>query len=112
MDSLSRSAESLLTSAKRLEQEMKRETSYWRQVLAIKEAGWPICRIPGERQTLGVRFGFTEGRRIIGAYCQIWKLIVRQLTQTSGIGASRRCVGTQTVRFNWIGDRDGKGIKD
>ncbi|KAL8679419.1 MAG: hypothetical protein Q9186_004296 [Xanthomendoza sp. 1 TL-2023] len=61
MDSLSRGADSLLTSAKRLEQEMERENTYWEQVLAVKAAGWPICRIPGERQTLGVRFGFAEG---------------------------------------------------
>ncbi|KAL8804745.1 MAG: hypothetical protein Q9200_005701 [Gallowayella weberi] len=61
MQSLSRSADSLLTSARRLEQEMERESAYWKQVLAVKATGWPICRMPGERQTLGVRFGFSEG---------------------------------------------------
>ncbi|KAL8911889.1 MAG: hypothetical protein Q9171_003016 [Xanthocarpia ochracea] len=60
MRSLTRSADSLLTSATRLEQEIERESTYWRQVLAVKEAGWPICRLPGDRQALAVRFGFAE----------------------------------------------------
>ncbi len=63
MRSLTRSADSLLTSATRLEQEIERESTYWRQVLAVKEAGWPICRYPGDRQALAVRFGFAEGIR-------------------------------------------------
>ncbi|KAL8929162.1 MAG: hypothetical protein Q9172_000597 [Xanthocarpia lactea] len=60
MRSLTRSADSLLTSATRLEQEIERESTYWRQVLAVKDAGWPICRLPGDRQALAVRFGFAE----------------------------------------------------
>lgn len=61
MRSLTRSADSILTSATRLEQEMERESTYWQQILEIKEAGWPVSRLPGDRQTLGVRFGFAEG---------------------------------------------------
>ena len=61
MQSLSRSADSLLKSASRLEQEVERETIYWQQVLAVKENGWSLCRLPGEAHTLGVRFGFGEG---------------------------------------------------
>ncbi|KAI4102121.1 MAG: hypothetical protein LQ339_004795 [Xanthoria mediterranea] len=60
MRSLTRSADSILTSATRLEQEMGRESTYWQQILEIKEAGWPVSRLPGDRQTLGVRFGFAE----------------------------------------------------
>ncbi|KAL8883049.1 MAG: hypothetical protein Q9192_007472 [Flavoplaca navasiana] len=58
--SLTRSADSLLNSATRLEKEMERESTYWQQVLQVKEAGWPVSRLPGDRQTLGVRFGFAE----------------------------------------------------
>ncbi|KAL9032052.1 MAG: hypothetical protein Q9180_006730, partial [Flavoplaca navasiana] len=58
--SLTRSADSLLNSATRLEKEMERESTYWQQVLQVKEAGWPVSRLPGDRQTLGVRFGFGE----------------------------------------------------
>ncbi|KAL8728273.1 MAG: hypothetical protein Q9166_005514 [cf. Caloplaca sp. 2 TL-2023] len=61
MHSLTRSADSLLASATRLEQEIERENTYWGQVLAVRDAGWPLCRIPAERQTLGVRFGCAEG---------------------------------------------------
>ncbi|KAL9002121.1 MAG: hypothetical protein Q9188_004932 [Gyalolechia gomerana] len=61
MQSLARSADSLLKSASRLEQEMERETAYWQEILAVKESGWSLCRLPGEGHTLGVRFGFGEG---------------------------------------------------
>ncbi|KAL8991884.1 MAG: hypothetical protein Q9169_007568 [Polycauliona sp. 2 TL-2023] len=60
MRSLTRSADSLLTSATRLEEEMARETTYWQQVLEVKKAGWPLSRLPGDRQIMGVRFGFAE----------------------------------------------------
>ncbi|KAL8865416.1 MAG: hypothetical protein Q9198_009333 [Flavoplaca austrocitrina] len=59
--SLTRSADSLLNSATRLEKEMERESTYWQQVLQVKEAGWPVSRLPGDKQTLGVRFGLAEG---------------------------------------------------
>lgn len=61
LQSLTRSADSLLASASRLEQEMEHETTYWQQILSVKEKGWSICRIPGDSSTLGVRFGFAEG---------------------------------------------------
>ena len=64
--SLTRSADSLLNSATRLEKEMERESTYWRQVLQVKEAGWPVSRLPGDRQTLAVRFGFAEGMLLKG----------------------------------------------
>ena len=58
---LNRTVDSILASATRLEKEIESETKYWEQVLAIDEKGWAICRIPQERHTLGVRFGFLEG---------------------------------------------------
>ena len=61
LQSLDSVADTLLRSAARLEQEMERETKYWGQVLAIKEQGWSLCRLPGERHTLGVKYGFGEG---------------------------------------------------
>lgn len=64
LNALASTADSLLRSASRLEQEIERETRYWEQVLTIKGQGWPICRLPRERHTLGVRFGFAEGDRI------------------------------------------------
>lgn len=54
-------ADSLLKSATRLEQEMERETTYWEKILAVKEQGWSVCRLPREKHTLGVKYGFSEG---------------------------------------------------
>ena len=64
MQSLGSAADLLLTSATRLEEETKRESTYWNQVLAVKEYGWALCRLPREKHTLGVRYGFAEGSRI------------------------------------------------
>ena len=61
MQSLNSVADSLLNSASRLEQEIERETKYWEKVLAVKGNGWSICRLPREKHTLGVKYGFSEG---------------------------------------------------
>ena len=61
LQSLNGAADSLLRSATRLEEEMGRETKYWEQVLAVKEKGWSLHRLPREKHTLGVRYGFAEG---------------------------------------------------
>ncbi|MCJ1464181.1 RNA polymerase II mediator complex subunit [Pseudocyphellaria aurata] len=60
IQSLDSVAESLLKSATRLEQEIERESKYWGQVLAVKEQGWSLSRLPREKHTLGVRYGFAE----------------------------------------------------
>lgn len=39
---------------------MGKETTYWDQVLAVKEKGWSLSRLPREKHTLGVRYGFAE----------------------------------------------------
>lgn len=46
-----------------LEAEIEAEGKYWQGVMAVKQAGWSICKVPKERHTLGVRFGFSEGKR-------------------------------------------------
>ncbi|KAJ5152585.1 Mediator of RNA polymerase II transcription subunit 17 [Penicillium canariense] len=50
----------LLSAATRLEGEIKSETRYWNEVLAIKDKGWKVCRLPREKQALGVQYGFIE----------------------------------------------------
>lgn len=62
IQNLNKTADSILASATRLEKEIELETAYWKQVLTISENGWAICRLPTEKHTLGVRFGFSEGR--------------------------------------------------
>ena len=53
----------LLNAASRLEGEVATESRYWNEVLAVKNKGWKICRLPRERQALGVQYGFLEGER-------------------------------------------------
>lgn len=61
LNSLTMAADSLLHSARRLEKEVEREGRYWEQALAISQRGWSLCRMPRDKHTLGVRFGFREG---------------------------------------------------
>ncbi|KAI9769956.1 MAG: RNA polymerase II mediator complex subunit [Geoglossum simile] len=60
LQGLENTAESLLRSADRLEKEVESECKYWTQILAVRDKGWSVCRLPRERHTLGVRFGFGE----------------------------------------------------
>ncbi|KAF9238166.1 hypothetical protein DTO027I6_7871 [Penicillium roqueforti] len=53
-------ANKLLQAASRLETEVASETRYWNEVLAVKDKGWKISRLPRERQSLGVQYGFLE----------------------------------------------------
>lgn len=62
MQSLNTAADSLLKSATRLEGEIGKESRYWDQVLAVKDRGWPLSRLPREKHTLGVHYGFAEAR--------------------------------------------------
>lgn len=46
---------------KMLEKEVELEESYWADVVSVTENGWSVCRLPQQRHTLGVRYGFSEG---------------------------------------------------
>ena len=60
MESLQQSADGLLAAANRLQDNVRKETQYWDEVLSISEKGWNVCRIPGQQHKLGVTFGFSE----------------------------------------------------
>lgn len=68
LQSFDSAANKLLKSASRLETEVASETRYWSEVLAVKDKGWKVCRLPRERQALGVQYGFLEGRSLNGQY--------------------------------------------
>ncbi|CAG8140867.1 unnamed protein product [Penicillium olsonii] len=53
-------ANKLLQAASRLETEVTSETRYWNEVLAVKNKGWKVSRLPREKQALGVQYGFLE----------------------------------------------------
>ncbi|KAL4932517.1 mediator of RNA polymerase II transcription subunit 17 [Aspergillus undulatus] len=57
-------ASKLLIASSRLEAEVDSETRYWNEVLAVKEKGWKVCRLPREGQALGVQYGFLEATPI------------------------------------------------
>jgi mediator of RNA polymerase II transcription subunit 17 len=59
MRSLQRTADDLLGAAKRLEDNVRKETQFWDQMLSIRSKGWSICRLPNSKG-LGVRYGFSE----------------------------------------------------
>lgn len=61
MNALNSAADSLLHAATRVEEEVKKETKYWEQVLSISEKGWSVRRLTRESHTLEVQFGFSEG---------------------------------------------------
>ncbi|GAD98717.1 mediator of RNA polymerase II transcription subunit 17 [Paecilomyces variotii No. 5] len=60
LESFNAAANKLLKSAARLEEEVAAETRYWGEVLTVKDKGWKVCRLPRERQALGVQYGFLE----------------------------------------------------
>ena len=66
MQSLNRAANTLLDSASRLQKEMKKEATFWNQVVKVKESGWSLSRMPREKHTLRVHFGFAEGKLCVG----------------------------------------------
>jgi mediator of RNA polymerase II transcription subunit 17, fungi type len=60
MMGISRTVDSLIAAAERLEKEITLETDYWADVLAVSENGWAVSAMPEAPHTLGVRFGFSE----------------------------------------------------
>ncbi len=55
---LNKAADTALAASKRLQREIGSETKYWSEVLGVSEAGWQTFRLPHERHTLAVQFGF------------------------------------------------------
>ncbi|CAK7218970.1 RNA polymerase II mediator complex subunit [Sporothrix bragantina] len=57
---MDRASEVLQVGRKRLRAEMRREERYWAEVLAVRDKGWTLSRMPGQRRVLRVKFGFAE----------------------------------------------------
>ncbi|KAL5337223.1 mediator of RNA polymerase II transcription subunit 17 [Aspergillus crustosus] len=64
LQNFSSAASKLLNASSRLDKEVVSETKYWNEVLAVKEKGWKVCRLPREGQALGVQYGFLEATPI------------------------------------------------
>ncbi|KAL1871981.1 hypothetical protein VTK73DRAFT_1811 [Phialemonium thermophilum] len=57
---INKTADTVLSAATRLQNEISLETKYWAEVLAVSDSGWSVSRLPRERHTMGVKFGFSE----------------------------------------------------
>ena len=92
MESLNSAADSLLSSASRLEREVKKETVYWDEVLQIKGCGWSVSRMPREKHTLCVRYGFAEGETRAPPYILpiLTSLLAHSSFRDRGVAALRR----------------------
>lgn len=58
---VNKTRESAGTACAFLQDEVESENKYWEDVMRVQSSGWSICKMPQERHTLGVRFGFSEG---------------------------------------------------
>ena len=106
LQSLNSAADSLIESATRLGTEMEQEGRYWEEVLAIDRKKWSLCRMPRERHTLGVRFGFLEGEDPLRqALCNI-----REASQSAyGSGTRQRLQNSETVDWRHCGvEKEGR----
>jgi len=59
-ESLSLAADDLLKAAARLNEDVKKETKYWDQVLSLTEKGWSVFKLHSGENALGVQIGATE----------------------------------------------------
>ncbi len=67
LQDINSSADKTLAAAIRLQQEIKEETKYWAEVLAVSENGWPTFHHPQIPHTMGVKFGFANAAAEFGA---------------------------------------------
>ncbi|OHE96621.1 RNA polymerase II mediator complex component SRB4 [Colletotrichum orchidophilum] len=117
---IEKTRESADKAATHLSKEVEREAKYWNEVLSVHQAGWSMCRLPAERHTLGVRFGFSEGRNSslaplrrgddgaallqhgrVGSGCQRLAITVSRSGEISG----RLAVGTSVPDSALLPDR-------
>jgi len=63
LEALDTATDEILKAAKNLENEVRKETKYWQEIVSISDKGWPIHRMRAQRQPapFAVRYGFPEG---------------------------------------------------
>ncbi|KJX92355.1 RNA polymerase II mediator complex component SRB4 like protein [Zymoseptoria brevis] len=105
MQTLQKSADDLLAAAGRLEDNVRRETVFWDQVLAISERGWSVSRIPRTQGVLGVHFGFNGSA---GEFAR--RDLAALLPGEDGGIALERGVGTKPKGIKVVLKRDGRVV--
>lgn len=95
-ESLSSAADDLLKAATRLNEDVKKETKYWDQVLSFTEKGWPVFKLPSGEKALGVQIGATEA----GLLFQKRGLVALRTNEDGSIKLHRHITAAQkTVRI-------------
>ncbi|PNS13778.1 hypothetical protein CAC42_3271 [Sphaceloma murrayae] len=95
LEGLRGAAEGLGRAEERLRVTVEKERKYWDGILKLREEKWSVCRIPGERGMLGVRYGFPEA---MGEF------------KGRGLAALRMGADGQVVLDRGLG-RSGKGLR-
>ncbi|SPN99819.1 uncharacterized protein DNG_02671 [Cephalotrichum gorgonifer] len=96
--------ESAQKAAALLEKETEKEAKYWADVLSVSESGWSVCRLPRERHTLGVRFGFNEASSEFKKY----SLAPMRRATDGSVELDLGILGGQSQRLVVTVERDGK----
>lgn len=121
MESLTQGADALMAAGDRLRSTVDRERKYWDEVLRVREKGWNLCRMPRERGTLGVRYGFAEAQ---GEYARRGLAALKMdragnVTLDRGLGIQAKAlrvrilqggnvIGENSARLSYKGDEDGR----
>lgn len=105
LNTLQSSADTLLSAANQLNDNVRKETEYWNQILSISERGWNVCRLPGVQRKLGVRFGFSESSP------EFYRKGIAALhASTDGTVALDRGIGSKPKGLRAVLRRDGEII--
>ncbi|KAF7191988.1 Mediator of RNA polymerase II transcription subunit 17 [Pseudocercospora fuligena] len=108
MKYLQQSADDLLTASKRLEDNVRKETMFWDQILDVTNKGWSVSRIPtgqkGQQRLLGVHFGFA------GCRPEFTRGIAALMTDSEGNIRLERGVGTKPKAVRAVLKKDGEAI--
>ncbi|KXT05496.1 hypothetical protein AC578_3740 [Pseudocercospora eumusae] len=108
MKYLQQSADDLLTASKRLEDNVRKETMFWDQILDVTNKGWSVSRIPigqkGQQRLLGVHFGFA------GCRPEFTRGIAALVPDSEGNIRLERGVGTKPKALRVILKKDGEVI--
>ncbi|KAL3965048.1 hypothetical protein ACCO45_002052 [Purpureocillium lilacinum] len=89
-----------------LEREVDTESRYWEEVMAVKKAGWSMCRVPQERHTLGVRFGFSEEQLRPSLRATAWPPCEEAMTDPSSLTSAALAVYRKALVVTY--EKDGK----
>lgn len=85
-----------------LDKEIAAESKYWEDIVSVKKAGWSVCKVPQERHTLGVRFGFSEGMFRVSTF-SLARILLQQANHVdSRSRIQEQWLGADETRRQWL----------